>query len=263
MDQIQANIPNNRKVNKHAGFLRLSAAGLPLLLIWQLAAMQIGIPHIFPSPAAILLRTWELRETLFLRQLPVTLSTIITGLALSVAIALVLAVIMDACPVAEAMLYPTLVISQTLPVMCIAPLFVLWFGYSRTARLIAVVIATFFAITLNVFDGLRRTDPEKIRWMKTAGAGSLDIFIFLKVPSALPMFFTALKMTLPWAVVDAAVAEWLGATEGLGCYSKRMISKMDGPAVFAPVLILTILALAGMAVLNRIDRRVCRYRNEL
>jgi len=239
------------------------AAGAGLVFIWQAVAMAVGIPHIFPSPADILIRTWELRETLILHQLPVTLWTICAGMALSVGIALVLAVWMDASPVVEAMIRPVLIVSQTIPVMCIAPLFVLWFGYTQTARLAAVVLSTFFAITLNVYDGLDRTDPARMEWMKAAGASRREIYLYLKIPSALPLFISAIRMTIPWAVIDASVAEWLGSTEGLGYFSKRMISKMDGPAVFAPVVILTVLALAGMALVDWVDRKLCWYRNEL
>ena len=239
------------------------AAGAGLLFIWQAAAMAAGIPHIFPSPTDIFIRTWELRETLFLHQLPVTLWTICVGMALSVGIALVLAVWMDASPAAEAMFRPVLIVSQTIPVMCIAPLFVLWFGYTQSARLAAVVLSTFFAITLNVYDGLDRTDPARMEWMKAAGASKREVYLYLKIPSALPLFISAIRMTIPWAVIDASVAEWLGATEGLGYFSKRMISKMDGPAVFAPVIILTALALIGMALVDLADRKLCWYRNEL
>lgn len=236
---------------------------LLLLLLWQLGAMRVNIPHIIPAPIAVVKRTWELRKTLLFHQLPVTLWTILAGLFISVLIAILLAVLMEESQVAEAMIYPVLIVTQTIPVMCISPLFVLWFGYTQAARLTAVVLATFFSITLNVFDGLKRTDPEKIEWMQTAGASRLIIFLHVKVPTAIPMFFTSLKMTLPWAVIDAAVAEWLGATDGLGYFSKRMISKMDGPAVFAPILILTVVALAGMELLKLIDKKVSWYRNEL
>ena len=243
--------------------LAASILAVVILVLWQLLAMKVNIPHIIPSPAAIVKKTWELRETLFLVQLPVTLYTIVVGFLISVGISLVLATAMEEFEVVEAMFYPVLVVTQTIPVMCISPLFVLWFGYTQTARIIAVVLATFFAITLNVFDGLKRTDVRKIELMQTIGASPLQIFLHVKVPTALPMFFTALKMTLPWAVIDAAVAEWLGANEGLGYFSKRMISTMDGPAVFAPVLTLTVIALMGMAILNVIDKKASVYRSEV
>ena len=91
----------------------------------------------------------------------------------------------------------------------------------------------------------------------------MQIFRQLEVPTALPNLFTALKMTIPWAVIDAAVAEWLGATRGLGYFSKRMITMMDGASVFAPLLILSILALAFMGLIRLLENRFAAYRNEL
>ncbi len=237
--------------------------GAILLIAWQIAADMIGKLHILPGPIQILLKTWELREVLFLHHLPPTLLTILCGWLLSFAIGTGLAVLMHFSKLAEALLYRVLIITQTIPVMCISPLFVLWLGYTMAARLIAVVLSTFFAITLNTFAGLEGTDPRKKELLRTYGAGPFEIFWKLELPSALPQLFTALKMTIPWAVIDAAVAEWLGANQGLGYFSKRMISRMDGAAVFAPLLILSILALLGMAVLQRAERKFAGYRNEL
>ena len=234
-----------------------------LLLLWQLAADRIQMGHILPGPLQILQRTWELRESLFFHHLPPTLLTTACGWLLSVSLGIALAVLLYASPVLEDMLYPVLVITQTVPVMCISPLFVLWLGYTIQARLIAVVLSTFFSITLHTFDGLRGTDPHKRELLKTFGATRLQVFRQAEVPSALPELFTALKMTLPWAVIDAAVAEWLGANEGLGYFSKRMISKMDGAAVFAPLLILSLLALLGMALLQRLEQKFVFWRSEL
>ncbi len=236
---------------------------LSLLVLWQTAAMIIDKNNILPAPTAILKRIWELRETLFLKHLPETLATILAGWGLAILIGVLLAVLMHLSRVMEAMLHPVLLVTQTIPVMCISPLFVIWLGYTIQARLIAVVLSCFFAITLNTYQGLESVDRRKKEWMQTCGAGKLSIFLHLEVPTALPSFMTALKMTIPWAVVDAAVAEWLGADQGLGYFSKRMITKMDGAGVFAPLVILCVLALAGMAVLNLIDRRCITWRAEI
>ena len=167
---------------------------------------------------------------------------------------MLLAILMDVSPRAEAALYPALIVTQTVPVMCITPLFVLWFGYTMGARLLSVVLSTFFSITLNTFEGFRGVDRQKMELMQTYGASRRQIFRTLKMPTALP---------LPWAVIDAAVAEWLGATQGLGYFSKRMITKMDGPGCFAPIVVLTAVALLGMAVIKLIDRKFVSYRNEI
>lgn len=234
-----------------------------IIAVWQVAAVMVNLPHILPAPTDIIIKIWELRESLFLHHLPVTLITIAIGWAVSIAIGIILAVMMHFSEAVKAMINPVLVVTQTVPVMCISPLFVIWFGYTLSAKLVAVVLSTFFSIALNTLNGLDSADKKKLEWMKTCGAGRLQIFYMLEIPSALPRFITALKMTLPWAVIDSAVAEWLGATEGLGYFSKRMISKMDGAAVFAPVVILCIIALIGMGILKRIDKKYIIWRSEV
>lgn len=233
-----------------------------LLILWQLAACIIGKSHILPGPVEIVKRTWELRASLLLHHLPTTLVTILTGWTLAIAVGVLLAVLMDASHGLRSVIYPVLVVTQTVPVMCISPLFVLWLGYTVQARLLAVVLSTFFSITLNTLKGFDNADRRKLELLKTYGASLSQIFFRLKVPAALPGFMTSLKMTLPWAVIDAAVAEWLGATEGLGYFSKRMVSKMDGAAVFAPVLVLCVLSLSGMALIQWLDRKLVPWRGE-
>lgn len=261
-EHIGCNCHMRKKLNAKLNIPAIILA-VALLTLWQIAAQIVDMPHILPGPVQIVIRTWQLRESLFLHHLPSTLITIVTGWCLSVVIGTVLALLMHISRHAEAMLHPALVITQTIPVMCISPLFVVWLGYTLGARLIAVVLSTFFAITLNTYDGLKSTDSRKKELMRTYGADRFQIFIQLEIPSALPMFMTALKMTLPWAVIDAAVAEWLGATEGLGYFSRRMISKMDGAAVFAPILILCIITLIVMTAVKMADRHLVPYRNEL
>jgi len=244
---------------KHTGLLSAAV----VLIGWQLLAMAVDMIHILPSPVSTLVRLWELRESLFLTHLPATLEIIVLGMALSVAVGVLLAVLMDMFPVVEAMLYPSLVVIQTIPVMCISPLFVLWFGYSMWARLLAVILSTFFSITINTFDGLKNTKREMQELMKTYGAGRVQIFLKLKVPTALPNFVTSLKITLPWAVIGAAIAEWLGASQGLGYFSKRMMTKLDGSAVFAAVLLLSVLALIGLSLIKWLDRKWIVWRSEV
>ena len=236
------------------------ASGLALLILWLLLAMLVGIPHILPSPIDMILRLWELKKVLFLTHLPVTLLAVLLGFAASVLIGVLLAVMMDLSESLEAMLYPVMVLTQTIPVMCIAPLFVLWFGYTMQTRLLAIILSTFFTIAVNTMDGLKRTNQEVVQLMQTYGASSWEIFWHIKVPSALPDFMTSLKITFPWAVVGAAVAEWLGSQEGLGYYSKLMITRMDGPAVFATVLVLSLIAVLGMNLIKWADRRFVFWR---
>ncbi len=234
--------------------------GIVLVLFWQALAMIIDIEHILPGPIAMLSRMWELKETLFVKHLPVTLMAVLTGFACSVAIGVFLAVVMDLSESMESMLYPVMVLTQTIPVMCIAPLFVLWFGYTLQSRLLAIILSTFFTIAVNTMDGLKRTNKDVVELMETYGASRWNIFWHIKVPTALPDFMTSLKITFPWAVVGAAIAEWLGSQEGLGYYSKLMITRMDGPAVFATVFVLSLIAIIGMTIIKKIDQKFVFWR---
>ena len=237
--------------------------GVVLVVLWQLAAILINIPHILPGPYEIVKQLWEDRTVLFTVHLPFTLLSIVVGFLISVVIGVGLAVLMDSSETVEHMLYPSLVVIQTIPVMCIAPLFVLWFGYTLTARLTAIVLSTFFSITVNTFDGFKRTKAEMSELMKTYGAGKQKIFWHIKVPTALPNLVTAMKITFPWAVIGAAISEWLGATQGLGYFSKLMISKLNGASVFASVFLLSLIAVIGMGIVKILDRRFVVWRNEV
>lgn len=240
----------------------ISTAAL-LLILWEILARIIRIEHILPGPVSILRCLWDLRGTLLIQQMPATLVAVLTGFLLSVLIGVFCAILMDRSPVLEAIIYPLILLTQTIPVMCITPLFVLWFGYTLGARILAIILGTFFTIAVNTYDGLRLSRREMLELMDTYGGNSRQIFREVKLPTALPNLMTSLKITFPWAVVGAAVAEWLGATRGLGYYSKLMVTRMNGPAVYASVFLLTIIALAGIALIKWIDRHYVVWRNEI
>lgn len=234
-----------------------------LLLLWQAAAMGIGAAYILPSPVQILVRLWELREPLFLVHLPATMGVTGLGLCISVALGLLLAIAMDGSQRLEQALYPVIVASQTIPTTAIAPLFILWFGYGIWSKVLVTILMTFFPIAITVFDGLKGTKREMEELLLTYGASKKDIFIKLKLPTALPAFFSAIKMSVPLSVIGAAIAEWLGAQKGLGYFSKRMMTQLDGAGVFAPVVLLSAVAMVTVGIITVIERNVIRWRKEL
>lgn len=232
--------------------------GLFLLLLWQLIAAVIQKSYILPSPMAVLEHIAEHKTELFTVHLPATMQVVAIGCILSVVLGFLLAVIMDWSPAIERALYPVLTATQTIPVMCIAPVFVLWFGYTVKMRVIVVVLVNFFSVTVNVFDGFRSTSIGRTELLSTYGAGRLQQFLLLRIPTALPNFFTSLRIAVPWAVVGAAVAEWLGAQNGLGTYSRSCMMNLDAAGLLAPLLILTVTALLLNGVLGLLERRVVR-----
>ena len=159
-----------------------------LILLWQVAAMIISAAYILPSPIQILVKIWDLRKNLFLVQLPATMSVTFIGLLISIVFGLALAVIMDLNKKIADAVYPIVIASQTIPTTAIAPLFVLWFGYSIWSRVLVTILITFFPITITVYDGFRSTKREMEELLITYGARKTDIFFKLKIPSALPYF---------------------------------------------------------------------------
>ncbi|WMI81235.1 ABC transporter permease [Anaerotignum sp. MB30-C6] len=236
---------------------------LTLLLIWQGIAMAIDAAYILPSPTNIIVRLWELREPLLQVHLPATMGVTSLGLLISVILGLLLAIAMDWNPKLEKALYPVIVASQTIPTTAIAPLFILWFGYTIWSKVLVTILITFFPIAITVFDGFKSTKREMEELLYTYGATKKDIFLKLKLPTALPHFFSAIKMAIPLSVIGAAIAEWLGAQKGLGYFSKRMMTQLDGAGVFAPVVLLSFVAMLTVWVITIVENKTIKWRKEL
>ncbi len=233
-----------------------------LLMLWQLGAMEVNAAYILPTPLQILQKLWELRVILFTVHLPATMTVTAIGLLISMVLGLGLAVIMDGSPLVQKCLYPVVVASQTIPTTAIAPLFVLWFGYGIWSKVLVTVLMTFFPITITVYDGLRSAKTEMSELLETYGATRRDIFCKIKVPCALPYFFSAIKMAVPLSIIGAAIGEWLGAQSGLGYFSRRMMTQLDGAGVFAPIVLLSAVAMLAVALVELLERRVVRWRGE-
>ena len=245
------------------------AANLPaailvfaFLIFWQMWALKLDAAYILPSPTDILKRLWELRGPLLTAHLPATMKVVGIALVISIFLGVGLAVLMDASPIAERALYPLVIASQTIPTTALAPLFVLWFGYSIWSKVLVAVLFTFFPITITVYDGFRSVKTEMKGLMMTFGADQRQIFLKLKLPAVLPYFFSALKMAMPLSVVGAAIGEWLGAQSGLGYFSRRMMTQLDGAGVFAPVILLSVVALLATAVVAFLERKIVKWRSD-
>ncbi len=234
-----------------------------LLMIWQAAALGIDAAYILPTPIQVIKKLWELRVALFTVHLPATMAVTSIGLLISIVLGVALAIVMDSFPKAEKAIYPIVIASQTIPTTAIAPLFILWFGYSIWSKVLVTILMTFFPITITVFDGFKATKREMEEMIITYGATKKDIFFTLKLPTALPNFFSAIKMSIPLSVIGAAIAEWLGAQSGLGYFSKRMMTQLDGAGVFAPIVLLSVVAMIAVAIINILENRIIQWRKEL
>ncbi|MRG88089.1 ABC transporter permease [Salinibacillus xinjiangensis] len=233
-----------------------------MLIGWEITARIIRLPFVLPSPVEILIRLWELKAELGSTHLPATLLIIMVGLTISILLGVGLAVLMNLSKSVERALYPIIISSQTIPIIALAPIFVLWFGYSIWSKVVVTVLITFFPIAVNTFDGFLSAKKEYKELLLTMGASKKDIFLKVSIPSALPYFFSGLKVAVTLSVIGAAIGEWLGAQAGLGYFSRRMMTQFDGAGVFAPIVLLSLIGILLFLVVVGMEKWLLNWRNE-
>ncbi|WP_158738273.1 ABC transporter permease [Alteribacillus sp. YIM 98480] len=243
-----------KKVNSWLSYTGSGIIVALLFILWETGARLYDKSYILPSPTEIFLKLWELHDILFFVHLPATLNIILIGLGISVVSGVGLAVWMNQSQVIERSFFPLIITSQTIPIIALAPIFVLWFGYSIWSKVAVTVLITFFPITVSTFDGLRSVSREYEELLKTMGASSKQIFMKVKVPSALPYFYSGMKVAVTMSVIGAAIGEWLGANAGLGYFSRRMMTQMDGAGVFAPIVLLSLLGILLFLVIKLLEK---------
>lgn len=226
--------------------LTAPATLLALIAIWQLACSAGWVPtFMLPSPLRViqaLVGDWPLLASHALT----SLAEAGLGLASGVALGFLAAVAMDRFEVLYRAFYPIVVLTQTIPTVAIAPLLVLWFGYGMLPKVVLIVVATFFPITVGLLGGLRSVDPDEIDLMRSMGATRWQIMRHVKLPAALPQFFSGLKISAAYAIVGAVIAEWLGGFSGLGVYMTRVRKAYSFDKMFAVILLISALSLALM-----------------
>ena len=243
----------NRKKIYSVGF------GIFLLVLWEGLSLIIDDAFIMPSPQAVIHSLIENRLEIFTEHFPATMEVVLLGGVLSILFGMLFAILMDAHKSIERAVYPILTVTQTVPVMCVAPVFVLWLGYSVKMRVLVVILTNFFPVTVNLFDGLKSTREDRTELLETYGASKWQKFIMLRMPTALPYFFSSLRVALPWSVVAAAISEWLGAPKGLGTYSRYCMMNLDAAGLLAPLIVLTVVALILNALLKFVEKKVITW----
>lgn len=237
------------------------AAAVLLAAAWAFASASGLVPrYMLPSPGDVL-RAFVSDAPLLWEHAKVTLQEAFLGLALGVGLGFVFAVVMDAFEVLYRALYPILVLTQTVPTVAIAPLLVLWFGYEMTPKVILIVIVTFFPVTVGLLDGFRAADRDAIGLLRSMGAGKWQIFRYIKCPSAMPQFFSGLRIAAAYSVVGAVISEWLGGFAGLGVYMTRVKKAFAFDKMFAVIFLISIISLLLMALVDLLERKCMPYRH--
>jgi ABC-type nitrate/sulfonate/bicarbonate transport system permease component len=237
-----------------------------LIGLWQVAADTGALASVLgledflvPSPSQIATTLWEDRS-LLADNAWVTLKEVLLGFLCALALGLAFAVALHLSQTLRRALYPLLVASQTVPVIVIAPILIVWFGYGLGPKLGIIALICFFPITVNTLDGLRSVDPEAIKMMRTLDASRWQILRRVEAPAALPFAFSGAKIAVAVAVIGAVFGEWSGASEGLGYLLLLDNNLLETARMFASVFILSAMAIALFGLLALAERRFVRWR---
>lgn len=231
-----------------------------LAAIWEAGTRIFDIPHyIIPKLSDVFVSMRD-NGRLLGKHFVITLGEALLGLGISAVFGVLAAIWIESSSLARKTIYPLIITSQTIPIIALSPIMVMWFGYEIWSKVAVVILFTFFPIAVNTADGFRSADPEIGELMQTMGAGRRDRFLKWKIPSALPGFFTGLKMAAAISVGGATLGEWLGGESGLGMYTKRASNMLRGEAVFSGVLLLSAMGILLFLVVLWVEKASLAYR---
>jgi putative hydroxymethylpyrimidine transport system permease protein len=236
-----------------------------LLGAWELAARWDWISNalniedfLIPAPSDIATSLWDDRS-LLASDAWVTLKEVVLGFGIAAVSGIGFALLIHLSDTARRAVYPLLVSSQTIPIVVIAPILVVWFGFGLTPKLVIVALICFFPITVNTLDGLRSVDPELGKMMRSLGASRLQRLWWAEAPAALPYAFSGAKVAVSVSVIGAVFAEYVGSSDGLGHLINQAQAQLLTARSFAAVVVLSVMAVGLFALVSVLERQVVRW----
>lgn len=227
-----------------------------LVIVWEIAVSVSGVrPQVLPSPSRVVVEGIGRADIIWGHALS-TLQVTLVGFAFSLVVAWAIAVAIDFSGMLRRGLMPLLVASQTIPIIAIAPLMIIWFGFGLLPKILVVALVTFFPIVVGLIEGFNKADRETSNLLRSMGAGRWKEFTFVRLPSAMPSFFTALRISITYAVVGAIFAEYVGAQSGLGIFMSTQKNAFRTDLVLAAVAVTAILSITLYLLTFVIERLV-------
>jgi NitT/TauT family transport system permease protein len=246
--------PMRAVVVRIAAQWRTAASFVGLLILWEAAVRLLGVKlYILPAPSTVvvtLLSKWGTIGTAAFY----TAQPMLIGYGLAVVIGVALALSFAISRLFESIVYPQIVFLQIIPKIAIAPLFMIWFGYGLTSKVLVVFLLSFFPVVVSAVQAFRSVDPDVIDLARITGAGPMRMFWKVQVPHALPTLFTGFKVSAALAATAAVVAEFVSSDRGLGYLLVDYTNRFDTPGVFAAILVLSLMGLSLYAAVELIER---------
>lgn len=227
-----------------------------ILVVWEYTVRLKSVPEwILPGPVRIARALVE-NAPVIAKHAQSTLLECLAGFMVAILFSFIVAFLMDEIPLFKKAVYPLIVASQTIPIVSVAPLFIIWFGYGVLPKIIVVVLVCFFPIAISLLGGLAAVDNDYLELFRSMQAKRLHIFRMVKLPLAMPSFFSGLRISAAYSVMGAVIGEWLGAKQGLGTYMTLSQRSFQVDRVFAAILAVTVLSAALFALVTVVERLV-------
>lgn len=228
------------------------------LALWVLLSANVS-PIVFPSPRRVWDRTWEgIVSGLLFEEAWVTVQEIVAGFALGVALGFGIGVMLAHWDRARAIFNPYIVASQAVPKVALAPIFAIWFGFGITSKVFIAALIVFFPLLENTVVGLRSVNPDELTLFKSLRASTWQVFVKLRLPHAMPLIFTGLRVASVFAVIGAVVGEYIGANKGLGALVIITQGQSNTALLFGVLIMLTLMAWAFYLLVDVIGRLLLR-----
>jgi putative hydroxymethylpyrimidine transport system permease protein len=228
---------------------------LAMLVLWEAIIRGFDVPkYLFPAPSQVALSLRDDWSAYLAPATWVTLNEVVVGFAIAVVAGVGLAIVLHMFGPLRRAVYPLLIGSQTIPIVVLAPILVILFGYGLLPKLVIVALICFFPIVVNGLDGLRAVDDDFIHMMRTLDASRWAIFKRIEFPGALPAIFSGMRVAATFAAIGAVFGEWSGASAGLGYVILQATPNLQTARIFAAIVILTLIALGLFALVSLLER---------
>jgi ABC-type nitrate/sulfonate/bicarbonate transport system permease component len=235
---------------------------LLFFIAWEIGVRTAETPEwLLPAPSKIM-KEGAAGWANFYPDAISTVKITLIGFAVGTGVGILTAIVLHLVPFLRSSVYPLLILSQNVPIIVLAPLLVIWFGFGLLPKIIVITLVCFFPITIAALDGFRQTPQELKHYMMMAGATKQQLFWKLEWPHSLPSIFSGLKISATYSVMGAVISEWLGAEKGIGVYMTLASSSFRTDRVFVAIFTIMFLSLLFFLLIVLAERRIVHWQRK-
>ncbi|MEJ7901044.1 MAG: ABC transporter permease [Thermomicrobiales bacterium] len=234
-----------------------------LFLGWEVAVRVNDTPEWMLPPPSAIIESFRTDWRMLIEHSWVTLVEVLLGFGLALLAGIAVGIAIDSSTILRRAIYPLIIASQTIPMVALAPLMLIWFGYGLLPKILITALIGFFPIAVNTVDGLRSADREMLALLRSMGASGGQRFRMVRVPAALPLIFSGARIAITFCVIGAVFAELVGASQGLGYLMERSAAQFQTSRVFACIVILALMGIGLFSLIALIERLALPWRRYL